>query len=139
MFKKIDSDPIRIRAHHLLCMQGFQGYGYDDEFTRRMGEIIAFLESDPTQIIEITTEIDEICRVCPNLIGKQCVNDQDYKINKMDVYVIKNSNFGEKRTISFERALEIVSHDLKLKDINIICENCVWTDICLFYIKKIGL
>ena len=139
MFKKIDSDPIRIRAHHLLCMQGFQGLGYNDEFTQRMGELITFLESDLSQIIEIITETDEICRFCPNLIGKQCVNDHCCKIKKMDVCVISNSNLKENITIPFERALEIVNHDLKLEEIKIICENCVWADKCLFYIKRIDL
>ena len=28
------SDPLRIRAHHILCIQGFQGLGYSEEFTK---------------------------------------------------------------------------------------------------------
>ncbi len=31
---------INIRAHHLLCLQGFQGYGYSQDFVRNMAEII---------------------------------------------------------------------------------------------------
>ena len=35
----VGSEPIRIRAHHLLCMQGFQGYGYNKTFTENMTHI----------------------------------------------------------------------------------------------------
>ena len=27
---------IKLRGHHLLCLQGFQGYAYDDSFVKNM-------------------------------------------------------------------------------------------------------
>jgi uncharacterized protein len=127
------SDPIRIRAHHLLCIQGFQGYGYDQDFIQRMGEIIAFLESDPSHKIEIVTESDEICKTCPNLIGKHCINDHYSKIRKLDVHVINHSFLKENSIISFNRAIDAVNNNLKPEDIKIICESCDWINKCLFY------
>jgi hypothetical protein len=36
------SDPIVIRAHHLLCMQGFQGYGYTPDFEQQWEVLLCF-------------------------------------------------------------------------------------------------
>ena len=66
------SDPIRIRAHHLLCMQGFQGYGYSKDFERHMGMIITFLNSNPSTAIQIITSVDEICSKCPYCVEGKC-------------------------------------------------------------------
>ena len=37
---------VRLRAHHLLCMHGFQGKGYSDLFVRRLREIIDRLNDE---------------------------------------------------------------------------------------------
>ena len=31
---------ITLRGHHLLCIQGYQGYGYSEKFTDNMDNII---------------------------------------------------------------------------------------------------
>ncbi len=135
MLKKKDSDPIRFRAHHLLCTQGFQGYGYDLKFIQKLREIITCLENDPTQILEIVSETDEICENCPNLIENYCIKDQDNNIKEMDIYLINNSSLKENSLITYKNALEIIQHDLNNEIIKNICENCVWADKCLFYIN----
>jgi len=30
---------IYLRAHHLLCLQGYQGYGYDEKFKKNMNKV----------------------------------------------------------------------------------------------------
>jgi len=126
------SDPIRIRAHHLLCIQGFQGHGYDHEFTQRMGEIITFLDSYPSQKIEIITGVDEICKICPNLNEKQCINDHGNNIKKLDLHVINNTLLKENYRITYKKAIDTVNQYLTSDDIKIICEGCIWIDKCLF-------
>ncbi len=59
------SDPIRIRAHHLLYIQGFQGYGYSSEFVTHIERIDSFLKSNPYHKLQIIVETDEICSKCP--------------------------------------------------------------------------
>ncbi|WP_263641218.1 hypothetical protein [Methanobrevibacter arboriphilus] len=35
---------IYLRGHHLLCLQGYQGYGYDDNFKKNIETIISILK-----------------------------------------------------------------------------------------------
>jgi len=136
MLEDIDPDLIRIRAHHLLCIQGFQGYGYDHDFTMKMGEIIQILRSDPSPKIEIVSEADEICCICPNLVEKQCVDH--FKIKKMDSYILNNTSLYEKQVLTFKTALLIINQELSIESIGNVCDGCAWVDKCLFFIDKIA-
>ena len=61
---------MKIRAHHILCMQGFQGHGYSEEFSQNMSEVIEYLKSNQEQIIEITDDVDVVCKYCPHKKNK---------------------------------------------------------------------
>jgi hypothetical protein len=58
--------PLVLRAHHLLCLQGFVGMGYSDAFTANMGRIKSALEDDST-VVQVTLAPDVICGACPHL------------------------------------------------------------------------
>ena len=75
---------IKLRGHHLLCLQGFQGYGYNDSFVKNMTYINNLRKSENTTIT-ITNKADYICRCCPNLKNDLCGNEkQNAEIIKMD-------------------------------------------------------
>lgn len=136
MLENTNTNIIRIRAHHLLCLQGFQGYGYNPDFIQGMNEILRILKSDPSPIIEIVTNADSICSICPNLVEEECV---DYhKIRTMDLNIIKTTSLDENQILTFKTALEIIDKDLNSESIKTICAGCVWMDKCLFFINKIG-
>ena len=42
----MDKKILSIRAHHFLCMQGFQGYGYSEDFIRNMAGIIEYIREN---------------------------------------------------------------------------------------------
>lgn len=68
----------------MLCLQGFQGYGYDDSFVKNMTYINNLRKSENTTIT-ITNKADDICRCCPNLKNDLCGNEkQNAEIIKMD-------------------------------------------------------
>lgn len=136
MLENIHPDLIRIRAHHLLCLQGFQGYGYDQEFTMRMGEIIRSLKSNPSTKIQIVTDADDICISCPKLVEKYCVDHSKIKI--MDSIIIGNISLEENQICTIKAALQIIDTELSSKAIKTVCQGCVWMDKCLFFINKLG-
>lgn len=58
------SRPIRLRGHHLLCVFGFRGLGYDETFIANMAAVVRALRH-PDARIEIVTGRDAICAACP--------------------------------------------------------------------------
>jgi hypothetical protein len=58
--------PLRLRAHHALCLQGFVGLGYSDSFTENMRAVKDALADDSTEV-EMTLAPDAICGACPHL------------------------------------------------------------------------
>ena len=61
-----DSDTIALRAHHLLCLHGFRGLGYSEEFVAGMRRVQEAL-GDGGQRVEVVLGPDVICRPCPHL------------------------------------------------------------------------
>ena len=125
---------LQLRGHHLLCLKGFQGYGYDEKFTKNMTEI-NFKRKQPETTILLTDTSDDICRCCPNLVDNQCrdkINDE--KITTMDMEVLKKLDFEKEYNSKelFEKIDEIFNSK---ESVSKICFNCLWHEKCLFYQK----
>jgi len=56
---------VELRAHNLLCIQGFVGKGYSPEFVANMTRVIESL-GDETRVTVIAAP-DALCSACPNL------------------------------------------------------------------------
>ena len=73
-----------LRGHHLLCLKGFQGYGYSEEFTKNMISVNDKRKLKETTV-KLTNSSDDICKSCPNLKNNICENeDQNDRIISMD-------------------------------------------------------
>ena len=61
-----------LRAHHLLCVHGFRGLGYSDEFVAHMRRVKEELAQDSIAV-RVHVGPDVICRACPHLATRsQC-------------------------------------------------------------------
>lgn len=125
---------IKLRGHHLLCLQGFQGYGYSEDFVSNMTRINELRKSDEC-IISLTNEPDDICFSCPNLKNNLCENEiQNSIIVKMDNEVLSKLNSNKEHN-SIDLFDEVASKFNSLKSVENVCNGCKWTDECLFYKK----
>lgn len=123
-----------LRGHHLLCLKGFQGYGYSKEFTKNMTEINKQRKSKNT-IITLTNSPDDICKACPNLDNNLCENqEQNNKIIRMDNEVLKKLD-STKEYNACELFDKIDSIFNSKESVSKICFECMWHDKCLFYQK----
>jgi uncharacterized protein len=129
---------MKIRAHHLLCMQGFQGYGYNEEFSKNMAKIIDILNSDDKQKIEIITESDVICSSCPHLLEEKCLKSpiSDTEIREMDTKVLNKLGLKNGTIIEASEIFRLINNKLNAIDVHSICGNCRWKDKCLWFLKK---
>lgn len=125
-------DVIKIRAHHLLCMQGFQGYGYSKDFTTNMAQVIKNLKS-PNREIEIIAECDAICLPCPHKKDRVCRKNPSstVELKNIDTYILKKLGFENGSKIKAEDIFPFVKTKLNDSDIKYICGDCQWVEKCL--------
>ena len=74
---------VRLRPHHLLCLQNFRGKGYSPAFVEKMTEASACLglspgdrsdRQSPGAAILLVQGADDLCKSCPNCIEGQCAS-----------------------------------------------------------------
>lgn len=130
------SDILKIRAHHLLCMQGYQGYGYSRDFKHNLEKIINYLSSNPNSQLETVADVDIICQKCPHLENGYCNRSSSPTIRDMDLKVLEKLGLKDGAIEPAQKLLLKVttweSHDLQS-----ICGECSWKDKCLMYISKV--
>ena len=125
---------LTLRGHHLLCLKGFQGYGYDESFVENMILINAQRKSAETTI-SLCDCPDDICSSCPNLIDGICENNaQNERIMSMDREVLKKiDNTKEHNSIELFNKIDEIFNTRE--SVSKICSNCKWSEKCLFYQK----
>lgn len=116
-----ENNIIKLRGHHLLCLQGYQGYGYDCKFGKNMTKIHKKLnivttndnddndnsntnnKNNINNIKIIVNDIaDDLCKFCPNLKEELCAGNAEISIK------------GEK---NLEKIIENNNHIVKLDSI----------------------
>ena len=134
---KTESKCLKIRAHHLCCIQGFQGYGYSPAFVSNMRSVIANIEGSPSRPIKLVSECDAICVSCPS--KRECAAQKSIlsqKIRNMDLAVMKKLNIEEGTVMQADKAFRLIKSKLdNASDVEDICGTCKWRQKCLWYIQ----
>ena len=118
---------LKIRAHHLLCIENFVGEGYSDDFSVNMTEVIKKLRENPE--VMLIKDLDDICKYCPENLGEVCESQDKVKTYDEKVLNLLNLKVDEKYFWNELRALScdiIFSKDRREE----ICGNCQWNDLC---------
>lgn len=132
---------MKIRAHHLLCIQGFQGYGYSKEFVINMSEMIEDLKQHSDQNIQLTADCDIFCAYCPHNKKNICTYsaDSEKKIQQMDIQVLETIGLHVNSIIKAHKVFELINKKFKPENINEVCGKCRWKDKCLFFNGNVNL
>ncbi len=130
------SKALEIRAHHLLCMQGFQGYGYSRDFGRNLEEIINYLDSNPYFSLKLVADADIICQKCPHLEDGCCDRYSSPVIRDMDLKVIEKLDLEVGAIEPVQKLLSQVKA-WNIHDLRDVCGECSWKDKCLLYRSKL--
>lgn len=125
---------MELRGHHLLCILGFQGYGYSEDFVLNMTRINELRKTDKTTI-KLINSSDDICSACPNLKNDLCENEmQNETIEKMDEEVLSKFDINKEYN-AIDLFNEVILKFNTLKSVENICNDCKWAEKCLFYKK----
>ena len=132
---------LRLRPHHLLCLQSFVGHGYNEEFVRQMTAVKKKLTNSPNTPIKIEYGADMLCLHCPNCQNGHCMSDKpdifDQSVlsklaspaatrtgsgsayGRTDFQIVPGIIFGIPNSLT-------LSHSM----IEECCHGCEWKDLC---------
>ena len=117
----------KVRPHHGLCIQFFEGKGYSDTFTLHMGEVIRRL--DENTVIELAAARDEICSCCPNDEEAGCRTSE--KVKRYDNKVLELTQTKEGERIFWQEFVQKVKANIidagRMQEV---CGDCGWAGIC---------
>lgn len=123
------ADPITIRGHTLLCLQGFRGEGYNIAFVDRLTEIHGDLRSNPDRLVKIIQIPDTLCEACPNLYIDRCqLNgpNSEKEMKVQDTNVMTRLGIESEDTIPWKEILNRIGNKIEGSVLSDICGNCRW-------------
>lgn len=127
----------RIRAHHLLCMQGFQDLGYSPKFVQNFQKILEQIRDNFFEVeFEVTDGIDSLCEPCPHHKNGLCQKDLEAqtRIQKMDRVVLQKLEIKNGAHHTAESLFALANARLSsISEVKDICGQCEWRGKCLWY------
>lgn len=121
--------PIAIRAHSLLCLQGFRGKGYSDGFVAEMTAVHGALVADPDTPVRVLAGPDRLCRACPNLGPRGCTlggPDHEAHMAAQDREVLRRLWLTDGEVLPWGRILERIARSVDGADLPGLCTTCPW-------------
>ncbi|MHC4959724.1 MAG: DUF1284 domain-containing protein [Planctomycetota bacterium] len=121
---------MRIRAHNLLCIQGFQGKGYSPEFIANMRRVVESLEAD-TEVTVVDVP-DVLCSACPNLVEDGCAlggAGAERGIANQDREVMRRLRLEAGASIKWGEIVERIRTSVAPGDLDTICGTCPWLSL----------
>ncbi len=120
---------MRLRFHHLLCILGFRGLGYDEKFIKGMERVVQKIKDNPNLEIELIKGCDNICAACPFNIEGLCENEAiggEEKVRGRDSEVAGRLNLKAEDILTIKEIMDLLKKKIKPGDLSVICKDCPW-------------
>mgnify|MGYP001943059020 CR=1 FL=1 len=118
-----------LRAHHLLCAQGFQGMGYSSGFVKEFSKIVEKIRDEEQDFsIQVIAGLDDACQYCPNKGEDKCLADEasNEQVLIMDLRVISHLGLIEGASYPKSYLLRLIAKEISPDDLDYLCRNCSW-------------
>ncbi|MGE0192358.1 MAG: DUF1284 domain-containing protein [Planctomycetota bacterium] len=124
----MDSDPLPLRAHMVLCLLGFRGKGYSPGFVQAMADVQQGLQGEPSRRVRLVAEPDGLCAACPNLVGGCTLGGPDHEahMRSHDREVLRRLGLDEGAEVTWKDVLERIGGRIRGEDLPAICTTCPW-------------
>ncbi|WP_424766520.1 DUF1284 domain-containing protein [Paenibacillus sp. sgz302251] len=113
---------IRLRGHHLLCLLGYRGMGYSEEFCVNMTDIYETLRTMPETEIEIITGPDDVCRAYPPDKANHC----EGTVYELDEKILTKLSLAPHERGSWQDICGRIADKIIPSDISHLCATCPW-------------
>lgn len=117
---------IKLRPHHLLCTQSYEGMGYSPAFIENMDRITGALRARPDTEIQLVFTTDSLCEACPHKRGEDLCDSQD-NVKSFDRRTIEAFDLKEK-TYIYSELIDMINRSMTEARLRAICEGCGWID-----------
>jgi len=121
-----------IRGHTILCLQGFRGKGYSQDFIANMSNIHKTLINNPDTEVRVVTYPDDICLGCPHLKDMACVIDgkkSEEEMRALDERVIGILGLSPGLAYRWKDILDRISRRITLEMFDVLCRDCRWFEL----------
>lgn len=119
---------IRLRPHHLLCIQGFRGQGYSPTFVANMARLKEMLDELPETAVEIAGGVDDICGFCPHLDDGACVR-QGQRVDELDRRILARLGLAAGDTSTWSQLVDGIREKVEPTALAELCGGCNWLDL----------
>lgn len=121
--------PVRLRGHHLICLQFFNGEGYSPDFVANLRNVLDRAEAG--QQIEVCEDADDVCSACPSLQDKRCLysEDSEKEIREMDRAAIELLRIQSRVQFSWPEIKERIP-EIFASWAGKFCRGCDWLAVC---------
>ena len=124
----MDQPALRLRPHHIICIQHYAGRGYDDDFNHRMNEICEMLQDGQTKIT-LVSGADDVCGSCPNFFQGSCLSAE--KIDQLDQNWLSAAKLQLGQTLTWDEICLKTKGLFNRPDLfRRYCGSCVWYNFC---------
>ncbi|MGO4545232.1 DUF1284 domain-containing protein [Paenibacillus sp. 2TAB23] len=113
---------IRLRGHHLLCLLGYRGMGYSDDFCTNMTAIYERLRTQPHTLVELITGPDDVCQAYPSDKDNHC----EGTVYGLDEAVLSKLGLAAGMQESWHALCSRVAGSIVPEDISRLCTTCPW-------------
>jgi len=120
---------IRLRGHHLICLQFFQGEGYSPQFVENLNRVIQKASSGtPIAVVE---GADDVCVACPHIDDGRCAHkpDSENTIRLLDEMALGLLGVEPYQSVKWNQMKEFT---MAIPDsgLAVFCRDCDWEKLC---------
>lgn len=120
--------PVRLRGHHLICLQFFHGQGYSAEFVHNLLGVIERLTTGPGKVV---TGHDDVCSACPALCEELQDCERREELEILDALALELLDLKPGDEFDFgEISVMMVPKTFK-RWRAIACDGCQWEQFCV--------
>ncbi len=122
-------DPIPLRAHDVLCFQGFRGKGYSEAFVQRMRALAEAFAADPGRRVRLEARPASLCAACPHGGEAGCTlggEGHEAHMAAQDRTVLARLGWAEGTIVPWEEILARIRAKVQGADLPSVCTTCPW-------------